>query len=132
MPPAALGDPILFGPPRYGKRGRSKAQGPRKFVVNFRGALGGNGVTLAKETKHEIMSKFKRHEGDTGSPEVQIALLTQRITELTEHLTAHKKDMHSRRGLLKMVGQRRQLLAYISRTDVERYRQIVDSLGLRR
>jgi len=89
-------------------------------------------VTLAKETKHEIMSKFKRHEGDTGSPEVQIALLTQRITELTEHLTAHKKDMHSRRGLLKMVGQRRQLLAYISRTDVERYRQIVDSLGLRR
>ncbi len=87
---------------------------------------------LAKESKKEIMGKFKRHDGDTGSPEVQIALLTERITQLTEHLTAHKKDIHSRRGLLKMVGQRRQLLAYLMRTDVDRYRQIVDSLGLRR
>jgi small subunit ribosomal protein S15 len=78
------------------------------------------------------MRKFKRHEGDTGSPEVQIGLLTERITQLTEHLNAHKKDMHSRRGLLMMVSRRRQLLAYIMRTDAERYRQIVDSLGLRR
>ena len=89
-------------------------------------------MALAKESKKEIMGKFKRHEGDTGSPEVQIALLSERITQLTEHLTAHKKDIHSRRGLLKMVGQRRQLLAYLMRTDLERYRQIVDSLGLRR
>ncbi len=87
---------------------------------------------LAKEAKHKIMTKFMRHEGDTGSPEVQIALLTERITQLTEHLNGHKKDIHSRRGLLMMVGQRRQLLAYMERTDVERYRQIVDSLGLRR
>lgn len=89
-------------------------------------------MALAKESKKEIMGKFKRHDGDTGSPEVQIALLSERITQLTEHLTAHKKDIHSRRGLLKMVGQRRQLLAYLMRTDLERYRQIVDSLGLRR
>jgi len=94
--------------------------------------MGAEGVALAKDMKREIMGKFKRHDGDTGSPEVQIALLSQRISELTEHLTAHKKDMHFRRGLLKMVSQRRQLLAYLSRTDVERYRQIVDSLGLRR
>jgi len=77
--------------------------------------MGVEGVALAKDMKREIMSKFKRHDGDTGSPEVQIALLSQRITQLTEHLTAHKKDMHSRRGLLKMVGQRRQLLTYLSR-----------------
>jgi len=89
-------------------------------------------VALAKESKKETMGKFKRHDGDTGSPEVQIALLSERITQLTEHLNAHKKDIHSRRGLLKMVGQRRQLLAYLMRTDLERYRQIVDSLGLRR
>lgn len=89
-------------------------------------------MALAKESKKEIMGKFKRHDGDTGSPEVQIALLTERITQLTEHLNSHKKDIHSRRGLLKMVGQRRQLLAYLMRTDVDRYRQIVDSLGLRR
>ncbi len=89
-------------------------------------------MALAKESKKETMGKFKRHDGDTGSPEVQIALLSERITQLTEHLNAHKKDIHSRRGLLKMVGQRRQLLAYLMRTDLERYRQIVDSLGLRR
>jgi len=89
-------------------------------------------MALAKEIKREIMTKFKRHENDTGSPEVQIALLTEQINHLTEHLNAHKKDIHSRRGLLKMVSQRRQLLAYLMRSDVERYRQIVDSLGLRR
>ena len=89
-------------------------------------------MALAKTAKQDVMTKFKRHSNDTGSPEVQIALLTERITQLTEHLTAHKKDIHSRRGLLKMVSQRRQLLTYIMRTDVNRYRQIVDTLGLRR
>jgi small subunit ribosomal protein S15 len=94
--------------------------------------VGVEGVVLAKEAKAKIMTKFMRHEGDTGSPEVQIGVLSERITQLTEHLNTHKKDVHSRRGLLMMVGQRRQLLAYLERTDVERYRQIVDSLGLRR
>ena len=89
-------------------------------------------VVLAKEAKDKVMTKFRRHEGDTGSPEVQIGLLTERINQLTEHLNGHKKDIHSRRGLLMMVSQRRQLLAYLMRSDVERYHQIVDSLGLRR
>lgn len=87
---------------------------------------------LAKATKSEIMTQFKRHESDTGSPEVQIALLTERINQLTGHLNLHKKDIHSRRGLLMMVGQRRRLLTYLMRNDPARYRQIVDTLGLRR
>jgi len=82
--------------------------------------------------KTEIVDQHRRHQTDTGSPEVQIALLTERINELTEHLTAHKKDIHSRRGLLKMVGQRRRLLSYLQDSDLQRYRQIVDNLGLRR
>lgn len=89
-------------------------------------------MALAKTTKTEIVSKFKRHQADTGSSEVQIALLTERINQLTAHLAAHKKDIHSRRGLLKMVGQRRRLLAYLMDTDLPLYRQIVDTLGLRR
>lgn len=89
-------------------------------------------MALAKTAKQGIMTKFERHPNDTGSPEVQIALLTERITQLTEHLAAHKKDIHSRRGLLKMVSQRRQLLTYLMHTDVNRYRQIVETLGLRR
>lgn len=89
-------------------------------------------MTLAKAAKQDVMTKFKRHPSDTGSPEVQIALLTERITQLTEHLAAHKKDIHSRRGLLMIVSQRRQLLTYLMRTDVTRYREIVDTLGLRR
>ncbi len=83
-------------------------------------------------TKQEIISKYQTHEGDTGSPEVQIALLTERITHLTEHLKVHKKDNHSRRGLLMMVGQRRSLLKYLEGIDVERYRAIVEKLGLRK
>ncbi|MCK5914143.1 MAG: 30S ribosomal protein S15, partial [Desulfuromusa sp.] len=75
---------------------------------------------------------YKRHEGDTGSPEVQVALLTERITYLTDHFKTHKKDHHSRRGLLKMVGQRRRLLDYLVKQDVERYRTIIKALGLRR
>lgn len=89
-------------------------------------------MALPKTAKTQLVDRFKRHQGDTGSPEVQIALLTERITQLTQHLATHKKDIHSRRGLLQMVGQRRGLLAYLMHTDLARYRQIVDSLGLRR
>jgi len=87
---------------------------------------------LGTERKQEIIGKYKRHEGDTGSPEVQVALLTERITYLTDHFKTHKKDHHSRRGLLKMVGQRRRLLDYLIKQDVERYRTIIKALGLRR
>ena len=82
--------------------------------------------------KNEIISKFATHEGDTGSPEVQIALLTQRINHLNEHLKLHKHDNHSRRGLLKMVGKRRGLLDYLKAKDIERYRAIIEALGLRK
>ena len=87
---------------------------------------------MTKERKQEVISTYKRDEKDTGSPEVQIALLTERINELTEHLKVHKKDNHSRRGLLKMVGKRRNLLNYLAKKDVNRYREIVDKLGLRK
>lgn len=87
---------------------------------------------LSTERKQEIIDEYKRHEGDTGSPEVQVALLTARITYLTDHFKTHKKDHHSRRGLLKMVGQRRRLLDYLIKQDVERYRTIIKALGLRR
>ena len=87
---------------------------------------------MTKERKQEVINAYKRDEKDTGSPEVQIALLTERINELTEHLKEHKKDNHSRRGLLKMVGARRSLLKYLSDKDVQRYRDIVEKLGLRK
>ncbi len=87
---------------------------------------------MTKERKQEIINTYKRDENDTGSPEVQIALLTERINELTEHLKVHTKDNHSRRGLLKMVGARRSLLKYLSDKDVQRYRDIVEKLGLRK
>ena len=83
-------------------------------------------------SKQEIIAQYQLHEGDTGSPEVQIALLTERINHLNEHLKLNKKDHHSRRGLLKMVGQRRGLLNYLKDTDIERYRSIVARLGLRK
>lgn len=86
----------------------------------------------ATERKQEIIEKFKTHEGDTGSPEVQIALLSERITYLTEHFRSHKKDHHSRRGLLKIVGQRRRMLDYLKSRDVDRYRAIIKELGIRR
>lgn len=89
-------------------------------------------MSLTKEKKTEVIGKFASHEGDTGSPEVQVALLTARINDLTEHLRTHRKDHHSRRGLLMLVGQRRRLLNYLNRHDVERYRSIVQELGLRR
>lgn len=87
---------------------------------------------LAAEKKKEVINAFKTHEGDTGSPEVQIALLSERINSLSGHFKTHKSDHHSRRGLLKMVGSRRRLLDYVKRKDVERYKSIVERLGLRR
>jgi small subunit ribosomal protein S15 len=89
-------------------------------------------VALTKEVKREIVGTHGRGEADTGSPEVQIALLSRRIDELTEHLRTHKKDHHSRRGLLKLVGQRRRLLNYLQKEDIERYRKLIKDLGLRR
>ncbi|MDQ5983329.1 MAG: 30S ribosomal protein S15 [Eubacteriales bacterium SKADARSKE-1] len=87
---------------------------------------------MLKEEKTSLMQQFASHEGDTGSPEVQIALLTKRISDLTGHLKIHKKDHHSRRGLLKMVGSRRNLLNYLMKKDIERYRSIIAKLGIRK
>ncbi len=87
---------------------------------------------MLPEEKTAIMQNYAIHEGDTGSPEVQIAVLTRRIADLTEHLKTHKKDNHSRRGLFKMVGRRRGLLNYLQKTDIERYRAIVEKLGIRK
>ncbi len=87
---------------------------------------------LRKEEKDEIIAQNRTHENDTGSPEVQIAILTRRINDLTEHLKTHKKDHHSRRGLLKMVGHRRNLLNYLKKKDVERYRACIEKLGIRK
>ena len=87
---------------------------------------------LSKEKKEEIIKEYGKKPGDTGSPEVQVALLTQRINELTQHLKVNQKDHHSRRGLLKMVGQRRGLLAYLKKSDIERYRTLIKRLGLRK
>lgn len=87
---------------------------------------------ISKEKKAEIIKTYGRTPEDTGSPEVQVALLTARITELTEHLKVNKKDHHSRRGLLKMVGQRRNLLAYLQKKDIEAYRALIEKLGLRK
>ena len=87
---------------------------------------------ISKEKKQAIIAEYGRSEGDTGSPEVQVAILTARIQELTEHLKVNKKDHHSRRGLLKMVGQRRGMLAYLKKTNIERYRTLIGKLGLRK
>jgi small subunit ribosomal protein S15 len=89
-------------------------------------------MTLKKDRKSEIVSEFRQHESDTGSPEVQIALLTERIRELTEHFKIHKKDHHSRRGLLKLVGQRRRLLDYLKRRNFGRYKEVIERLGIRK
>ena len=87
---------------------------------------------MLKEEKQAIIAEYTRHEGDTGSPEVQIAILSKRINELTEHLKVHKKDHHSRRGLLMLVGQRRALLNYLTKIDIERYRSSIARLGMRK
>ncbi len=89
-------------------------------------------MALNQERKREIIDQYRIHDTDTGSPEVQVAILTERINYLTEHLRVHKKDRHSRRGLLKMVGRRRALLDYLKKTDIQRYRVIIDQLGLRK
>ena len=89
-------------------------------------------MALSKERKNEIIAEFATKEGDTGSPEVQVAVLTEQINTLNEHLRTHKKDHHSRRGLLKMVGRRRNLLTYLRNKDVTRYRELIQRLGLRR
>lgn len=89
-------------------------------------------MPLTQEKKQELVSKYGRSDSDTGSVEVQVAMLTERVNQLTEHLRTHKKDHHSRRGLLMLVGQRRRLLRYLERSDLERYRQVVSDLGLRR
>ena len=87
---------------------------------------------LATEKKQEIINSFKKHDSDTGSPEVQIAILTERITYLTEHFKTHKKDHHSRRGLLKLVGQRRRMLDYLKGKELARYKTVIERLGIRR
>lgn len=89
-------------------------------------------MAFTSETKKELIEKYKKHDTDTGSPEVQISLLTHRISYLTDHLKVHTKDHHSRRGLLMLVGKRRRLLSYVKRNDVQRYRSIIEALGLRR
>ncbi len=89
-------------------------------------------MSLAKEKKQEVIGEYKKHENDTGSPEVQIALLTERINTLTEHFKTHAKDHHSRRGLLKLVGQRRRQLDYLKSKDINRYRDIITKLGIRK
>ncbi|MBN1326569.1 MAG: 30S ribosomal protein S15 [Candidatus Cloacimonetes bacterium] len=89
-------------------------------------------MALKQEAKTAIVAEFKLHDSDTGSPEVQVALLSQRIKDITEHLKIHKKDFHSRRGLLKLIGKRRRLLDYIQKKDIERYRVLIKSLGLRK
>ncbi|MBN6887211.1 small subunit ribosomal protein S15 [Cytobacillus horneckiae] len=89
-------------------------------------------MAITKERKNELINEFRTHESDTGSPEVQIAVLTEEINNLNDHLRTHKKDHHSRRGLLKMVGKRRNLLTYLRNKDVQRYRELINKLGLRR
>lgn len=89
-------------------------------------------MALDQATKTRLMTEYATHEGDTGSPEVQVAMLTERIRDLTEHLRVHKQDHHSRRGLLLLVGRRKRLMGYLQKTDVERYRALRDRLGLRR
>ncbi len=101
---------------------------PGSWAIIFKNEV----KTMTAAEKTAIMKEYATHEGDTGSPEVQIAVLTKRINDLNEHLRVHQKDHHSRRGLLKMVGHRRNLLAYLQKTDIERYRSIVSRLGLRK
>lgn len=101
---------------------------PNTYYSNLRS---GNVVLLA-DNKHEMIDNFKLHDADTGSPEVQVALLTHRISYLTEHVKVHKKDHHSRRGLLILVGRRRSLLDYLKKKDINRYRSLIEKLGLRR
>jgi small subunit ribosomal protein S15 len=114
----------------HGERQLLRLDAPGGFKAC--GTLGRIPMPLLKEQKSALIGDYRRSEADTGSPEVQVALLTKRIEELTEHLRTHEKDHHSRRGLLQMVGKRRRLLEYLRREDVERYRALIQRLGLRR
>jgi small subunit ribosomal protein S15 len=105
---------------------------PRVRVLFHRQHRSSENMALDQETKNKIIGEYQAKEGDTGSPEVQIAMLTKRIADLTEHLKVHKHDHHSRRGLLLLVGQRRRLLNYVQKKDVQRYRSLIERLGLRR
>jgi small subunit ribosomal protein S15 len=105
---------------------------PARQRGNFLLNGGGEAMALSKERKNEIIAEYATKQGDTGSPEVQVAVLTEQINTLNEHLRTHKKDHHSRRGLLKMVGRRRNLLTYLRNKDVTRYRELIQRLGLRR
>ena len=116
---------------RYENAGTQFLDTPTGHLVRGKNRTGGF-TMISKEKKAEIVAKYGRKPGDTGSPEVQIAILTARITELTEHLKKNQKDHHSRRGLLKMVGQRRGLLDYLKKTDLEGYRTLIEKLGIRK
>jgi len=98
----------------------------------FSGEVEKKAMVMSAEQKVEIVARYRTHEKDTGSPEVQVALLSRRISYLTEHFKTHKKDHHSRRGLLKLVGQRRRLLDYLKKKDLERYKKLIDALGIRK
>jgi small subunit ribosomal protein S15 len=112
---------------------RAAVRGGRALISSDRGPIDGDiFVALTAEQKKEILTSYGLHDTDTGSPEAQVALLTRRIADLTEHLKVHKHDHHSRRGLLLLVGRRRRLLKYVSQIDVARYRSLVERLGLRR
>ena len=112
---------------------RAAVRGGRAVTVDDREPIDGDVlVALTAEQKKEILGSYGLHDTDTGSPEAQVAMLTKRITDLTEHLKIHKHDHHSRRGLLLLVGRRRRLLKYVAEVDVERYRLLIDRLGLRR
>jgi small subunit ribosomal protein S15 len=111
------------------KGGFVKRRRPKRIQIILRRYR--DAMALTPEQKQAIINEFRRHEGDTGSPEVQIALLTARINYLTEHLKKHRKDFHSRYGLVKLVGQRRRLLDYLAKEDIQRYRTLVQRLGLR-
>ena len=108
------------------------SQALQQKVVAPRSDIKEDAVALTAEDKKNIINEYATHEGDTGSPEVQVALLSKRISDLTEHLKEHKHDHHSRRGLLHMVGDRRRLLDYLKRVDINRYRSLIERLGLRR
>jgi small subunit ribosomal protein S15 len=112
--------------------GRSRRLPVKPGHILFIPDKGVNTVVLLAENKENMIDQFKLHESDTGSPEVQVAILTHRISYLTEHLKVHKKDHHSRRGLLILVGRRRSLLDYVKKKDINRYRSLIDRLGLRR
>lgn len=112
---------------------RYSDSGHSDLILSSRRLLkGGISIMISKEKKAEIIANYGRKAGDTGSPEVQIAILTERIAELTEHLKVNQKDHHSRRGLLKMVGKRRALLSYLKKNDIESYRNLIERLGIRK